>query len=703
MLVQQNSVVYDQNRRQYTLGKGVGAGGEAQVYLIEGTSLVGKIYKNPNADPMTEKKIRYMVSHRIHDLRDAGGQPLLKIAWPQDILFDSNGAFIGYTMPYIGNGVEICAIAQGCTLPKAKAMFPDYNWLFNLRVAINLARSVAYLHENDCVIGDLNSKNIMVSPDGSITMLDNDSFDITDRQTGIHYRCCVGTPDYLAPELQGRNLREPVAVFSTYSDNFALAIHIFQLLMNNFHPFTGKNLVVIQNSTSANLRLAHLAEGKCPFIHSYPDLAIPVGAPYLGEMMPQLLMQDFVQTFDYDSGNIQQRKQMRVTASQWAKDLEKYWAQFCAPDAAFQCKHNSQHFYLKEFGKCGLCSAAQRLENFRANMEKQKPAPKPAAAPAQPVRPVVPSYTPATTTTQNTTSVDKKSWAIVAAIILALIAFVSIMIGLDDTDQPSTSRTTSTSPSTSRKTESSNYLGQISGEWEDTNIAGEEVRMIHLNTPIRGLEEAVFNLDATWVEGARCEEWRCYAWINGQWEDMGEIYLEDGEGTGTKKVLGTGTEWVEYIAVWPPIEVDNWSYNAAVFLTDVVESKQASQGSTPEDSADGYLGDIGGTWEETNIEGENASMLHLSTPIQGMQEMTFNLDVDMLHGTSCKEWNCFAWVDGEWKNMGTLYLPNGKGHGSATFYGNGTERIEYIAIRPVVPGNYSFEYCLYLTDVYQKS
>lgn len=715
MSEQNGRVVYGQHGATYTLGEGIGAGGEAQVYRIVGTNQVAKIYKDPKPGPETEQKIRYMVSNRISDLRDASGQPLLTLAWPQDILSDANGAFVGYTMPFIGNGVEICAIAQGCILPKAKKLFPNYNWLFNLRVAINLARSVAYLHEHNCVIGDLNCKNIMVSPDGSITMLDNDSFDMKDRCSGTHYRCSVGTPDYLAPELQVRDLRQPSAVFSTFSDDFALAIHIFQLLMNNFHPFTGKNMVVIQNSTSINHRLEHLLYGKCPFIHNYSDLTIPVGAPYLDEMVSQQLKRDFIQTFDYNERNIEQRKHQRVTAAKWAEDLEKYWAQFCVPGAAFQCKRNSQHFYLAAMGKCGLCSAEQRLENFRTNMARQKPIQPPASA-GQQFKPVVPPSTATSTAAQNTAASSyapkKKKWWLVAAAALILIVIVAKLSGGTSASGTSSPTTRTTSATESRESDS-NYLGVIRGTWEDTVIAGEDVGMLHLNTPIRGLQGAVFNLDATWLEGSRCSEWRCYAWIDDQWEDMGAIYLDNGEGKGTKKVLGTGSEWIEYIAVWPTVDVDEWHYEWTLHLTDVEESKQASQGTKPdasklseqndEDRADdGYLGDIGGTWEETNIEGDNTSMLHLSTPIRGMKQMTFNLDVDMLHGTSCKEWKCFAWVGGEWKKMGTLYLPGGKGYGSATFYGNGTEWIEYIAIRPEVRGNYSFEYYLYLTDVYEK-
>ena len=374
MNVQEGSQVCGLNGRHYTLEKEIGAGGEGRVYRIAGQNLVGKIYKK--VDPEVEGKIRYMVQHRIEDLRDSKGKVILALAWPQDILSDDQGKFIGYTMPFIQSGEEICTIARGCDMPKAQAKFPDYNWMFNLQVALNLAKAVAYLHSRNCIIGDLNCKNIMVSPGGLITMLDNDSFDLLDTVSGMHFRCCAGTQDYLAPELQGRNLRSPEAVFSVHSDNFALAIHIFQLLMNNFHPFTGKNLVVIRDSTSVNQRLDHLVNGKCPFIHNYTDLTVPIGAPYLNEMVSQQLVRDFYRTFDYDASNIQERARQRTTAAQWVTDLQQFMNQFYTTGQAYRCRNSTRHFYLRQFGKCGLCAAEARLASFRKSHTVSKPAPK---------------------------------------------------------------------------------------------------------------------------------------------------------------------------------------------------------------------------------------------------------------------------------------------------------------------------------------
>ena len=588
MAIQEGSLVCGRNGYRYRLEKEIGAGGEGRVFKISGQNLVGKIYKK--VDPEVEKKIRYMVQHPIADLRDSSGKVILALAWPQDILCDDQGVFIGYTMPFIQNGVEICTVARGCDMPKAKTMFPNYDWMFNLQVAINLSKAVAYLHSNNCIVGDLNCKNIMVSPDGLITMLDNDSFDLLDTVSGIHFRCCAGTQDYLAPELQGRNLRSAGAVFSVHSDNFALAIHIFQLLMNNYHPFTGKNLVVIQNSTSVNQRLDHLVNGKCPFIHNYSDLTIPIGAPYLSEMVTPQLVQDFYRTFDYNAGNIQERIKLRTTAAQWVTDLQQYMNQFYTPGQAYRCSNNQKHYYLRQAGKCGLCAAEERLTNFR----NQKAA-------SAPPKPVPPKPTP-TPTPHASTSVPQSArksssssgwfWLVIASVFFCILLTNRNHSSSNKSKSSTTESTSYISNSDSQSTHTHNwipatyttpeycsscgqergnvkgYLGTLYGEYEDMTIGNSHCGMLTLSTPIVGMRSMTLNFEVEMNYGARCENWRCYTWDGTQWKELGVLTVPGGTGSGSCTFYGDGTEYIGWLALVPSIS-GNYSYSWGLYLTDV--------------------------------------------------------------------------------------------------------------------------------------
>lgn len=588
MAIQENSLVCGRNGYRYRLEKEIGAGGEGRVFKISGQNLVGKIYKK--VEPEVEKKIRYMVQHPIADLRDSSGKVILALAWPQDILCDDQGNFIGYTMPFICNGVEICTVARGCDMPKAKTMFPNYDWMFNLQVAINLSKAVAYLHSKNCIVGDLNCKNIMVSPDGLITMLDNDSFDMVDAVSGIHFRCCAGTQDYLAPELQGRNLRSPSAVFSVHSDNFALAIHIFQLLMNNYHPFTGKNLVVIQNSTSVNQRLDHLVNGKCPFIHSYSDLTIPIGAPYLSEMVTPQLVQDFYRTFDYNAGNISERMKLRTTAAQWVTDLQQFMNQFYTPGQAYRCRKNQKHYFLRQAGKCGLCAAEERLTNFRNQHA--------ASDPPKPTPPTPPKSTPAPTLQSAQKSNSSSGW--LGWLVIASVIFCIILINWNHSSsnksKSSTAEPTSYISSGDRQgahthnwipatytrpeycsscgQERGNvkgYLGTLYGEYEDMAIGNANCNMLALTTPIFGMRRMTLNFEVEMKYGARCENWTCYTWNGEQWIELGVLTVPGGNGSGSCTFYGDGTQYIGWLAMVPNVS-GSYSYSWSLYLTDVQQN-----------------------------------------------------------------------------------------------------------------------------------
>lgn len=588
MAIQEGSLVCGRNGYRYRLEKEIGAGGEGRVFKISGQNLVGKIYKK--VEPEVEKKIRYMVQHPIADLRDSSGKVILALAWPQDILCDDQGNFIGYTMPFIRNGVEICTVARGCDMPKAKTMFPNYDWMFNLQVAINLSKAVAYLHSNNCIVGDLNCKNIMVSPGGLITMLDNDSFDMVDTVSGIHFRCCAGTQDYLAPELQGRNLRSAGAVFSVHSDNFALAIHIFQLLMNNYHPFTGKNLVVIQNSTSVNQRLDHLVNGKCPFIHSYSDLTIPIGAPYLSEMVTPQLVQDFYRTFDYNAGNISERMKLRTTAAQWVTDLQQFMNQFYTPGQAYRCRKNQKHYFLRQAGKCGLCAAEERLTYFRNQQA--------ASAPPKPTPPTPPKSTPAPTLQSAQKSNSSSGW--LGRLVIASVIFCIILINWNHSSsnksKSSTAEPTSYISSGDRQgahthnwipatytrpeycsscgQERGNvkgYLGTLYGEYEDMAIGNANCNMLALTTPIFGMRRMTLNFEVEMKYGARCENWTCYTWNGEQWIELGVLTVPGGNGSGSCTFYGDGTQYIGWLAMVPNVS-GSYSYSWSLYLTDVQQN-----------------------------------------------------------------------------------------------------------------------------------
>src|SRR5262249_54482282 len=112
---------------------------------------------------------------------------------------------------------------------------PDADWRFLLHTATNLAKAVACVHKEGCVVGDLNPNNAVVSAEGTVKLIDCDSIQVTIRDRT--YSCPVGVPLFTAPELQGKPLRGVIR--TQEQDNFALAVLVFHLLFLGRHPFAG--------------------------------------------------------------------------------------------------------------------------------------------------------------------------------------------------------------------------------------------------------------------------------------------------------------------------------------------------------------------------------------------------------------------------------------------------------------------------------
>ena len=106
---------------------------------------------------------------------------------------------------------------------------------YRTQLGVKIAEAFRWLHAIHVRIGDVNPSNILVSDDGTVMLIDCDSFQIPGPPGYQPYPCVVGSPEYTAPEIDDfqRQFR------SQDSDNFALAVLLYQLLGNGSHPYQG--------------------------------------------------------------------------------------------------------------------------------------------------------------------------------------------------------------------------------------------------------------------------------------------------------------------------------------------------------------------------------------------------------------------------------------------------------------------------------
>lgn len=229
------------NGMVYNLEKKIKSGGEGVTYSVQNNDhLIAKLYKDnvsPEESIRRVEKLRAMVGMGIDPMIDHH----LGIAWPIDVLHEpSTGKAVGFVMP-MAKGCESLIVAARPSERAGKLYGQEYTFRHSVATAYNLAQVVNVLHNHRMVVGDLNSKNILVNRFGEVTLIDTDSMQIMTDDGTLHKCSPFGMIESKAPELQGRDLRRPDVEFTVYSDRFALAVHIFELLCEGRHPFNLRN------------------------------------------------------------------------------------------------------------------------------------------------------------------------------------------------------------------------------------------------------------------------------------------------------------------------------------------------------------------------------------------------------------------------------------------------------------------------------
>ncbi|MDP6039386.1 MAG: hypothetical protein QGG64_12605, partial [Candidatus Latescibacteria bacterium] len=346
----------------------LGAGGEAKVFLLpKDPKRVAKVYHKPTKTHA--QKLSIMLANPPGD--PMANQGHISIAWPVDLLQTTNGnqEVVGFLMPNIKDMNSILNFYN----PQVRHQTcPLVNYQYLHRTARNLATSVGALHKRGYVIGDINESNILVSDTSRVTLVDTDSFQVSDPQTGQIYRCPVGKPEFTPPELQGISFsqidRQP------QHDLFGLAVLLFQLLMEGFHPFTG----IYKDQGDPPPVEKRIASGHFPYSKKWriPYDPSPV-SPDINMLHPDLKWLFFR---CFETGH--KRPKRRPDANAWVQALEK------AEQSLVECAQNEQHLYSKHLRNCPWCERTSRLNG-------RDPFPSPQAIQqGLPKRPSPPAHTP---------------------------------------------------------------------------------------------------------------------------------------------------------------------------------------------------------------------------------------------------------------------------------------------------------------------
>lgn len=360
------SIYYGRTHKRYTLGECLYSGGEGAVYAInEVPDRAAKIYhKRKFAADESGDALRREQQEKLETMLAQPVEPyvnnVVMAAWPQDILFDDEGKLAGYVMPKVESEDHLCTLYPPY---QRRKLYPKYNWRTAVVLAYNLALTVEHIHKSGAVIGNLNRGSIMLDQKGHVTLVGTDDATIVNNETHKVYKCGVGVPELLAPELQVPDLSAPEAVFTQQSDCFSLAVLVFELLMDRCHPFACK-AGKAGSFTNDDLVVENIGNGVCPYVtggKGEPSLGVPNVM-----MLPESIRALFDRTFSYDAVTAKEEDTIRrrPTAEEWKTELYKLYTMLSDREQVGICPENSGHVYLKQYGSCPWCAMKVRLGRF---------------------------------------------------------------------------------------------------------------------------------------------------------------------------------------------------------------------------------------------------------------------------------------------------------------------------------------------------
>lgn len=214
-------------------------GGEGSVYN-DHEHLAIKIFNSKEVNiARKERKVRKLIQQsKIISYNDA----MIPIE-PITV----NGHFVGYTMKYVKDAVDLDRIAE-------KTFMGEKDLKDCLRIMIKVARTVEKIHNTGMVIGDFHPGQVLVSKD-DILFVDTDSWGWIgqSQELGPDLKCL---PFFVDPKSRDFACRDVlVKHYSKFSDYYSLAVIAFYVLTGE-HPFGG--VYQIDTKMSKELRARNM-------------------------------------------------------------------------------------------------------------------------------------------------------------------------------------------------------------------------------------------------------------------------------------------------------------------------------------------------------------------------------------------------------------------------------------------------------------
>ncbi len=331
-----SSLYCSKTNKKIILQKQIASSGEGQVWTTETPDVLAKIYHTSTLQ--RQEKLKVMFKYPPQDPNQE--QNHISFAWPQSLLTNKNGIIMGFLMPKIAEGRELIDIYNPRRRNKVGLKI---DWYFLHVVAHNISSIIHSIHQAGYILGDIKPQNILVNSQAVPSIIDTDSFQVTNPKNGQIYRCLVGSEGFTPPELFNQDFAQINQ--TEIHDRFRLGVVIYYLLFGS-HPFQGKWTGQGDSPELTELiRKGYWAFANTGLIRP-SSLTIPLN------ILHPVLKDCFIKCFN----DGYQNPRLRPNAQEWQKSLQ------VAIQSLKKCGQKSQHFYYSGIENCYWCQRQAELK-----------------------------------------------------------------------------------------------------------------------------------------------------------------------------------------------------------------------------------------------------------------------------------------------------------------------------------------------------
>lgn len=281
--------------RDIRLTQKLAEGGEGTVYKTNVKGYVAKIYFLDRLTSDRREKLKIMISKPVS---------CRGVCFPEALVLNSQNEFVGYLMRE-AKGHEL---GKSVFQPKLLLQkFPKWNKRDLIDLSLTILEKIKYLNDRNVIMGDINPANILVVSPEEVYFVDCDSYQVAG------YPCPVGTANYTAPEVQGRDYK--TFLRSQEMENFAIATLLFMIMLPGKPPYSA----VGGASPEQNI-----AEGVFPYPHkeTETDRTPPGKWGYIWSHMSYKMRLAFYENFK--KGEDHFAPQARYSVDQWIAAFRDY-------------------------------------------------------------------------------------------------------------------------------------------------------------------------------------------------------------------------------------------------------------------------------------------------------------------------------------------------------------------------------------------